>query len=199
MLTWIDLEMTGLDPSRDHILEIASLITTDNLEIIAIGPEIVIHHPEDHLKIMKEPVISMHQKNGLTEEVRKSKVTLAEAEEETLDFIKQNIPQPYSSPICGNTIWMDRNFLKAHMPSISKHLHYRCLDVSTIKELAKRWLGDKMFTTLPRKSDAHRAAEDIKCSVEELTYYRDNFFNLSPESAPKAVPKAVPKSPENEM
>lgn len=189
MLTWIDLEMTGLDPQRDYILEIASLITTDNLEITAIGPEIVIYQPEDHLKIMKEPVISMHQKNGLTEEVRKSKVTLAEAEEETLDFIKQNISQMHSSPICGNTVWMDRIFLQNHMPSISKYLHYRCLDVSTVKELSNRWLGKDHFSELPKKSDSHRAAEDIKCSVEELKFYRDNFFDLSSLTQEKNTPK----------
>ena len=178
MLTWIDLEMTGLDPARDHILEIASLITTDNLEIIAEGPEITIHQPENHLEIMKEPVITMHRTNGLTEEVRKSTVSLEEAEAKTLNFIKGNITTPHSSPICGNTVWMDRNFLRVHMPSISNYLHYRCLDVSTIKELAQRWVGKDFFENVPQKPTAHRANEDIKCSVEELKFYREHFFSF---------------------
>lgn len=178
MLTWIDLEMTGLDPNKDHVLEIASLITTDDLEVISIGPSIVIYQPEDHLKIMKEPVITMHQKNGLTEEVRKSKISLEEAEVQTLDFIKESIRRPHSSPICGNTVWMDRNFLNVHMPTLSKYLHYRCLDVSTIKELAKRWIGKEFVDKAPEKPESHRAEEDIKCSVEELRYYREHFFKL---------------------
>ncbi len=178
VLTWIDLEMTGLDPSRDHILEIASLITTDDLDIVAAGPDLVIHQPDNHLKIMREPVRTMHQKNGLTEEVRKSTISLEEACKQTLSFIKDNIPNIHSSPLCGNTIWMDRNFLKAYMPEIDKYLHYRCLDVSGIKELVKRWLGDDFYRLTPKKPDQHRAAEDIKFSVEELRFYRKHFFNL---------------------
>ncbi len=179
MLIWIDLEMTGLEPTRDYILEIASLITTDDLQILAEGPHRVIHQPESCLTIMEEPVSSMHQSNGLTNEVRKSKISLDQAYSETIEFIKANVPKPYTSPLCGNTVWKDREFLKAYMPEIHEHLHYRCLDVSTLKELAKRWVGKDFVKNGPKKSKSHRANEDILCSVEELKYYRENLFNLS--------------------
>ena len=177
MLVWIDLEMTGLNPNYDHILEIASLITTNELDHVADGPNLVIHQPEKYLNIMKEPVISMHQVNGLTDEVRKSKISLEEAASQTLSFIKEYLREPYSSPLCGNTVWTDRNFLSSYMPEVDKYLHYRCLDVSTLKELMKRWMPE-VAKTIPVKPKNHRALEDIRTSVKELSHYKEHLFDL---------------------
>ncbi len=178
MLVWIDLEMTGLNPQRDHILEIASLITTNDLKLVAEGPHLVVHQPESHLAFMEEPVITMHRKNGLLEEVRQSAVSIEDASSQTLDFIKSYIHDVHSSPLCGNSVWADRRFLEKYMPKVHKYLHYRCLDVSTVKELAIRWLGKDFVENGPKKPDNHRAKIDVACSVEELQYYRDNFFTL---------------------
>jgi oligoribonuclease len=175
MLIWMDLEMTGLDPARDVIVEIATLATDDELEIVAEGPDLVIHQPEDALAGMNDVVREMHAKSGLTDQVRASTVTLEEAGAATLDFIKEHAPERRSVPLCGNSIGTDRRFLAQWLPEIEDHLHYRSVDVSSVKELARRWYPDTLGSA-PGKGNAHRALDDIKESVAELRHYRDTVF-----------------------
>ena len=172
---WIDMEMTGLDPERDHVLEIASIVTGSNLEILAEGPAIAVHQPESVLGLMDEWNQKTHKKSGLVERVRGSQITLPRAEEMTLRFLRQWI-KPGQSPICGNSIGQDRRFIDRYMPSLDDFLSYRVLDVSTIGELMKRWRPDlrKGF----RKENRHEALADIRESICELRYYRDHFFTL---------------------
>jgi len=171
-LVWMDLEMTGLDPECDTILEIATIITDAELNTIAEGPELVIHHDKQALDAMNEWCIRQHGASGLTQRVLDSNTTLAQAEAETLAFIKQYIPE-HGSPLCGNSIHQDRRFLVRYMPQIESWLHYRNIDVSSIKELACRWYSD--FKPHP-KSGTHLAMDDIRESIAELKYYRENFF-----------------------
>jgi len=173
VLIWIDLEMTGLDPARDHILEIATIVTDNNLNIIAQGPDIVIHQPEERL-IMEAKVRDIHAKSGLLTAVERSSVTLAEAEEETYDFLAQYV-LPGCGILSGNTVWQDRSFLVAYMPRILNLLHYRLIDVSTVKELIKRWYPDHNKVHFVKPNN-HRALEDIQGSIAELAHYRMNFF-----------------------
>lgn len=172
-LVWIDMEMSGLSPENDVILEIATIITNKNLDIIAEGPSIVIHHKEDLFDKMDEWNQTHHTKSGLWQKVTESKNTLKDAEKETLEFISKYLP-PQTSPLCGNTISQDRAFLRHHMPTIDAYLHYRLIDVSTIKELAKRWYQDSIKP--PIKKNCHRALDDIKESIEELKFYRSSLF-----------------------
>ena len=139
MLAWIDLEMTGLDPVTDVIVEIATLVTDDDLEIIAEGPDLVVHQPPDALAAMGDYVRTMHTRSGLLPEIEASTVTLSDAGAATLEFLQTHIPEPGTVPLCGNSIGTDRRFLAAHLPDIENFLHYRSIDVSTIKELARRW------------------------------------------------------------
>jgi oligoribonuclease len=175
MLAWMDLEMTGLDPSRHVIVEVATLITDDNLELIAEGPDIVISASEEELGGMDEVVRAMHSRSGLIEAVQASTVTLEEAGEATLAFLRQHIPEPGTVPLCGNSIGTDRRFLAAWLPEVNDYLHYRSIDVSTIKELARRWYPDA-YTNGPKKAGTHRALDDILESIRELRYYRDTIF-----------------------
>lgn len=175
MLVWMDLEMTGLDARRHVIVEIATLVTDDELNIVAEGPDLVVHQPEDALAGMDQVVVDMHTSSGLLEQIRSSTTTLAEAGAATLAFIKEHVPEPRTAPLCGNSIGMDRRFLDAYLPEIEEHLHYRSVDVSTIKELARRWYPDAM-SAAPRKATAHRAMDDIKESLAELAYWRDSVF-----------------------
>ncbi|KIE50189.1 MAG: oligoribonuclease [marine actinobacterium MedAcidi-G2B] len=176
MLVWIDLEMTGLDPERDVIVEIATLITSDELEIVAEGPDLVIHHPDETLSIMNDYVRNMHETSGLLTEIEQSSLSLEQAGIETLQFIQSHVQEAGSVPLCGNSIGTDRRFLIKAFPEIDNFLHYRCIDVSTIKELARRWNPD-VLTNAPKKSGGHRALNDIQESVIELRYYRDHFIN----------------------
>ena len=176
MLVWIDLEMTGLDPERDVIVEIATLITNDELEIIAEGPDLVIHHSDEALSIMNDYVRNMHETSGLLTEIEQSSVSLEQAGIETLQFIQTHVQEAGSVPLCGNSIGTDRRFLIKAFPEIDNFLHYRCIDVSTIKELARRWNPD-VLTNAPKKNGGHRALNDIQESVIELRYYRDHFIN----------------------
>ena len=176
MLVWIDLEMTGLDPERDVIVEIATLITNDELEIVAEGPDLVIHHPDETLSIMNDYVRNMHETSGLLTEIKQSSVSLEQAGMETLQFIQSHVQEAGSVPLCGNSIGTDRRFLIKAFPEIDNFLHYRCIDVSTIKELARRWDPD-VLTNAPKKNGGHRALNDIQESVIELRYYRDHFIN----------------------
>lgn len=174
-LVWMDLEMTGLDVEREVIVEVATLITDAQLEPIAEGPDIVIGAPEELIAGMAPVVRDMHAKSGLTEEIRNSTVTVAEAEEQTLAFIKEHCPKKGAHPLCGNSIATDRRFLIAHMPRIVGHLSYRMVDVSSIKELCRRWYP-KAYMGRPRKGEGHRAMADIRESLAELRYYRKVLF-----------------------
>lgn len=175
MLVWMDLEMTGLDPDEDVILEIATLVTDDDLEIVAEGPDLVVHQPESALARMNDVVRAMHAKSGLTEQVRASTTDLDQAGAATLAFIRQHAPEPRTVPLCGNSIGTDRRFLARWLPEIEDHLHYRSVDVSSVKELARRWYPDSL-TTAPDKGASHRALDDIRESVAELRHYRDTVF-----------------------
>jgi oligoribonuclease len=183
MLLWMDLEMTGLDPSRDVIVEIATLATDDDLNILAEGPDLVIHADDDLLGSMEGVVRGMHERSGLLSGIRASTITVSEAEQATLEFMKEFAREPRSVPLCGNSIGTDRRFLLAQMPSIEEWLHYRSIDVSTIKELARRWYPE-ILQGAPKKRGLHRALDDIRASVEELKYYRKTFFV---ERVPAAV------------
>jgi oligoribonuclease len=171
----MDLEMTGLDPERNVIVEIASLITDDELEIIAEGPDLVITATDADLAAMDEVVRSMHQRSGLLQAIAESGIGLAEAGEATLDFLKSHLPAPGTVPLCGNSIGTDRRFLARWLPEIDAYLHYRSVDVSTVKELARRWYPEA-YSGQPKKAGAHRALDDIVESVAELRYYRGAVF-----------------------
>lgn len=171
----MDLEMTGLDPARHVIVEIATIITDDDLRVVAEGPDLVVHQPEAALAEMDDFVTEMHTSSGLLEAIRTSTVTLEQAGAETLAFIREHVPEPRTVPLCGNSIGTDRRFLAAHLVEIEEHLHYRSVDVSTIKELARRWYPDAL-ATMPRKAVSHRALDDIRESIAELAHYRDTVF-----------------------
>ncbi len=172
-LVWMDLEMTGLDPDRDTILEIATLVTNDHLEIIAAGPVLAIHQPPDVLARMDQWNREHHGASGLIDRVSASRVTLAEAEAQTLAFVKQYCAER-TSPLCGNSIYQDRRFLARYMPALEAHLHYRCVDVSTVKELVRRWYP--AGPQPPAKKHNHLALDDIRESIEELRFYRTHYF-----------------------
>jgi oligoribonuclease len=171
-LVWMDLEMTGLDPEVDTILEIATIITDGNLNIIAEGPNLAVHQPDAVLDAMNDWCKQHHGDSGLTERVRNSSVNLAEAEKQTLEFIRQYISER-TSPLCGNSIHQDRRFLVRYMPDLENFLHYRNVDVSTVKELVKRWYPS---VSSPAKSGDHLALADIRESISELQYYRSKVF-----------------------
>ncbi|EAT39328.1 AAEL008865-PC [Aedes aegypti] len=173
-LVWIDLEMTGLEVEKDRILEIACVITNKNLEILERGPDIVIHEPEEVLNAMNEWCQTNHSKTGLIQAVRESKIDLQKAEQMVLDFVKKYCPEK-ACPLAGNTIYMDRMFLYRYMPQLNEYLHYRIIDVSTVKELCKRWNG-AVFSNCPPKKLVHRALDDIEESIQELKYYKDYMF-----------------------
>ena len=175
MLAWMDLEMTGLDTATDVIVEIASLVTDDELNIVAEGPDLVIHQPQEFLDRMDEVVVNMHTRSGLLEQIQASTITLADATAQTMVFLKEHIPEPRTVPLCGNSIGMDRRFLATYTPEIEEWLHYRSIDVSTIKELARRWYPDTTKGA-PRKVGSHRALDDIRESVAELRYWREAVF-----------------------
>jgi oligoribonuclease len=173
-LVWIDLEMTGLDPHKDVMLEIASIVTDSDLNIIAYGPDIVIHQSDEILQNMNPWCIKYHGLSGLTKAVQESTTTLQEAQQATLDFIKQYCPYN-TARLCGNSVWQDRLFLSKYMPDIIAYINYRLIDVSSIKEIIRRWYPDNPATDF-LKAESHRALNDIKESIAELNHYRKNFF-----------------------
>ncbi|MGH9018329.1 MAG: oligoribonuclease [Acidimicrobiales bacterium] len=175
MLVWMDLEMTGLDPARHTIVEIATLITDDELAVVAEGPDLVVHADAPALAAMDDVVRTMHTKSGLLEAMASSTLTLDEAGRQTLEFIKAHVPAKGTVPLCGNSIGTDRRFLDAHLPDIENWLHYRSVDVSTIKELCRRWYPE-VVAAAPPKNTSHRALDDIRESVAELAYYRRAVF-----------------------
>ena len=174
----MDLEMTGLDPATEVIVEIATLITDDDLNVIAEGPDLVINQPESVLTAMQPVVVEMHTTSGLLAAIRASQVTLEQAGKETFDFIKQHVTEARTIPLCGNSIGTDRKFLAKYLPEIENYLHYRSVDVSTIKELVKRWYPGVEITR-PTKSGAHRALDDVRESIRELKFYRENVFKVN--------------------
>jgi oligoribonuclease len=181
----MDLEMTGLDPSRHTILEVATLITDDDLEVAAIGPDLIVAASERQLDEMEPVVRAMHDKSGLLDAVRRSSLSLSEAEAVTLEFIKAHVPEPRTTPLCGNSIGTDRRFLAAQLPLVEAHLHYRSVDVSSVKELCRRWYPEA-FAAAPRKAGSHRALDDIRESVAELAYYRTTIFRPPDAEADEA-------------
>jgi oligoribonuclease len=175
VLVWIDLEMTGLDPSRHVIVEIASLITDDELEIVGEGPQLVLTASAAQMGEMDEVVARMHHRSGLAQDIAASSLSMEEAQAATMDFLRRHIDEPGTVPLAGNSIGTDRRFLAAQMPEIESFLHYRCVDVSTVKELARRWYPELMAEA-PEKHGSHRALHDIKESIAELRFYRERLF-----------------------
>lgn len=170
---WVDLEMTGLDPERDHVVEIATLVSDAELELVAEGPSLVIHQPPEVLALMSPEVQAMHARSGLTERIRASRVSLAEAEAATVEFLRKHFASE-RAPLCGNSVWKDRQFLERHMPSVAACLHYRTVDVSSLKELVRRWYPEPFHA--PKKRETHRALDDIHESLAELRHYRAKVF-----------------------
>ncbi|WP_263251398.1 oligoribonuclease [Saccharopolyspora rosea] len=174
-LVWIDCEMTGLDLRKDALIEIAALVTDADLNVLGEGVDIVIHAEDDVLSAMPDVVREMHDRSGLTEEVRRSAVTLAQAEQQVLDYIRQYVPDGRTAPLAGNSIATDRGFIARDMPRLDAHLHYRMVDVSSIKELCRRWFP-RIYYAQPEKGLAHRALADVRESIRELAYYRRTAF-----------------------
>lgn len=175
-LIWIDLEMTGLDPEKERIIEIATIVTDKDLNILAEGPVLAINQSDELLNAMSEWCIKTHTANGLVQRVKESKLSERAAELQTLDFLKKWVPKG-ASPICGNSVAQDKRFLFKYMPELADYFHYRHLDVSTLKELASRWKPEilKGF----EKKNTHLALDDIRESIAELAYYRAHFINLN--------------------
>ena len=174
-LVWIDCEMTGLDLTRDKLIEVAVLVTDSELNVLDPGLDLVISADDAALEGMVDVVTEMHAKSGLTEAVRASTLTVAEAEQQLLAYLRRFVPERRTAPLCGNSIGTDRGFLARDMPELDDHLHYRMIDVSSIKELARRWFP-RVYFAQPQKGLAHRALADIIESVRELAYYRQTLF-----------------------
>lgn len=171
--------MTGLDLGKDKLIEVAALVTDPELNVLGEGVDLVIHADDAALDAMPPVVRDMHAKSGLTDEVRRSTVTMAEAEEAVLAYIKEFVPNPRTAPLCGNSIATDRGFLARDMPALDAHLHYRMIDVSSIKELCRRWYP-RVYFGQPAKGLSHRALADIRESIRELEYYRRTVFVPQP-------------------
>jgi oligoribonuclease len=174
-LVWIDLEMTGLDPQSDAILEVAALVTDSGLTPVGEGVDVVVSQPGELLDRMGDVVREMHAKSGLADAVRAATTTLEQAEDAVLELVLSHAPDPRTVPLCGNSIATDRSFIARYMPRLDAHLHYRMIDVSSIKELARRWYPRAYFHA-PQKAGGHRALADILESIEELRYYRSTIF-----------------------
>jgi oligoribonuclease len=178
-LVWIDCEMTGLDLAKDALIEIAVLVTDAELNILGEGLDLVIHADDEALGNMPDVVREMHARSGLTDEVRRSTVTLEEAEQQVLAHVQRYVPDPKSAPLAGNSIATDRGFIVRDMPALDAHLHYRMVDVSSVKELVRRWYP-RVYYAKPEKGLAHRALADIRESIGELDYYRRTAFVPQP-------------------
>ncbi|MEU5011359.1 oligoribonuclease [Streptomyces sp. NPDC021749] len=213
-MVWIDCEMTGLSLANDALIEVAALVTDSELNVLGDGVDVVIRPPAEALRTMPEVVRQMHTASGLLAELDGG-TTLEAAEEQVLAYIKQHVPEPGKAPLCGNSVGTDRGFLLRDMPALESHLHYRIVDVSSVKELARRWFPRAYFNS-PDKNGNHRALADIRESIAELRYYREAVFvpqpgpdsdtakaiaakhvlpaEPAPESAPPAAPQAAPSS-----
>lgn len=174
-LIWIDLEMTGLDPEKERIIEIATIVTDKDLNILAEGPVLAIKQSDELLAKMSDWCVKTHTENGLIERVKNSKLTERAAELQTIDFLKRWVPKG-ASPICGNSVPQDKRFLYKYMPDLADYFHYRHLDVSTLKELANRWKPE--ILTQFKKRNTHLALDDIRESINELKFYREHFIKL---------------------
>lgn len=188
-LVWVDLEMTGLDPGRDRIVEIAVIVTDGALDKVVEGPDLVVHQPDDVLARMERVVVDMHELSGLTAAVRASTLSVAEAEEQSLAFVSSLVPEPRSAPLAGNSVHADRAFLRRYMPRLEAYLHYRNVDVSTLKELARRWYPEALAEA-PSKAGGHRALADIRESIDELRWYREAIFRPAAEHGDGAAERA---------
>lgn len=177
-LVWIDCEMTGLDLDRDALIEVAALVTDSELNILGEGVDVVIRPPDEALTTMPDVVREMHTSSGLLTELADG-ITLAEAEKVVLDYIRQHVPEGGKAPLCGNSVATDRGFLSRDMPALEGHLHYRIVDVSSIKELSRRWYPRAYYNS-PQKGGSHRALADIRESIAELQYYREAVFVAQP-------------------
>ena len=178
-LVWIDLEMTGLDPARERIVEIAVIVTDGELEHVEEGPDLVLNAPEEALEAMEQVVAEMHAKSGLDAAIRASEVTAEQAEAEVLAFVRRFVPEGRTAPLAGNSVHADRAFLARYMPTLEGYLHYRNVDVSTVKELVRRWYPG-LLDRAPEKTGDHRALADIRESIAELRWYRDQVFRRQP-------------------
>lgn len=189
VLVWLDMEMTGLDPGKERVIELATIITDGNLAEIAVGPDLVIHQPDEILAAMDDWNRKHHTASGLVERVKASAITDEEAEAQTLAFINAHVPNPKDRPVlAGNSIHQDRRFIRRYLPRLDARLHYRMVDVSSIKEVARRWYP-QIIARQPQKNDSHRALDDIRESIEELRYYRAHIF------VPPAITPAIQPEP----
>jgi oligoribonuclease len=198
-LVWADCEMTGLDLRRDALIEIAVLVTDSELRVLDEGVDIVMTAPDELLDAMQPVVREMHANSGLTEAVRASTTTVAEAEQQVLDYLRKHVPEARTVPLCGNSIATDRAFLARDMPELDAFLHYRMVDVSSIKELCRRWYP-RVYFSQPQKGLTHRALADIRESIRELRYYRSTVFVPLPgptsEEAQKAAAEVLSADPD---
>jgi oligoribonuclease len=198
-LVWIDCEMTGLDLGSDALIEVAALVTDADLNVLGAGVDVVIHAPGDALAGMPEVVAAMHARSGLTDAVRASTVTVADAERMVLEYVRAHVPEARAAPLCGNSIATDRSFIARDMLELDAFLHYRMVDVSSIKELCRRWYP-RVYFSQPPKGLAHRALADVKESIRELRYYRSTVFVPPPgptgEEAQKAAAEVLSGDPD---
>jgi oligoribonuclease len=190
LLVWVDCEMTGLDLGRDALIEVAALVTDPDLNVLGEGVDVVIHAEDAQLDGMLEVVRTMHAKSGLTEAVKASTVTVPEAEDMILSYVSEHVKDPRTAPLAGNSIATDRGFLARDMPRLDNHLHYRMIDVSSLKELARRWYP-RVYYAQPAKGLSHRALADIRESVHELAYYRRTLFVPQPGPSSEAAHEAA--------
>ncbi|HXY92156.1 MAG TPA: oligoribonuclease [Acidimicrobiia bacterium] len=180
---WLDLEMTGLDVTRHAIVEIAALVTDSNLEPLDAGIDVIVHQPAEVLAGMDDIVRKMHAKSGLTAAVEASTTSLAEGGRQVLDYVRAHVPDAGTAPLCGNSIGVDRRFLDAQLPELDRYLHYRSIDVSSFKELCRRWYPD-VYRKRPAKEETHRALADVFESIAELRYYREAMLKAPDGTAP---------------
>ena len=179
-LVWLDLEMTGLDVNRHVIVEIAALVTDEQLEPLDDGIDIVVHQPAEALAEMDDYVRNMHTRSGLLPEIEASTISLADAGARTLDYVRTHVARAESAPLCGNSIGVDRRFLDHQLPELDRYLHYRSIDVSSLKELCRRWYPE-VYRKRPNKTETHRALADVRESIAELEYYRDHLLRETSE------------------
>lgn len=189
VLVWLDMEMSGLDAERERIIEVATILTDGQLTEIAVGPELVIHQPDEILNAMDDWNKKHHGASGLTDRVKASTISEADAEAQTIAFINLHVAAKERPVLAGNSIHQDRRFIRRYMPALEKRLHYRMVDVSTIKELGRRWFP-QIIAKVPQKKETHRALDDIRESIDELRFYKQHLFVAAP--SPSAGPAPTP-------